>query len=223
MPPSASAIPPTQTTQRVPKRSSKLTSRAGAAAGALGVLAIRGTEAGAACGGAGCGGGETRGGVGGETCGGASCAGSAAGGAAGCEGAAVRGVATTASPVSRAARRLSRRNSLSLTPPVLTRAIMATTGAASTKRTIRTINEKKSPIAAPRMRSVQEFRRQSSSAKVLAEYRSACSFEVEAERLGFGIRHRAAADRFDRRDHAAIAAQNLVGERDDADIRRRCR
>ncbi len=48
------------------------------------------------------------------------------------------------------------------------------------------------------------------------------SFQVEPERGAFHG-HLAAADRFDGGDHAAVAAEKLVGERHNADIRRRRR
>src|ERR1700733_1425162 len=216
MPPSASAMPPTHTTQRVPKRSSKPMSRVGSVTG----RAIEpgeselGTDAAA-----GCGDGEGGGGTGsvvmlGAGAGAAGCAFSGSGEGRG-DGAA--GLSSSDAILN------SRRRRLSLIPDVLTSAIMARTGVASSKTTSRTMNPTIEPPGVKSVRGVYAavVTGESLSSCLWSSVTAPCLFEVELEWLGFHG-HDAAANIFDRRDHAPLAAEQFVGQRDDTDIRR-CR
>src|SRR5581483_10481881 len=210
MAPSASARPPTQTTHWVPKRSSKLRGGEGAGVVMLG-------RAGAA---AGCGG-ET--GAGGTVVAGSGFVGaSAAGGSgAGC-GAAGAGAATGAaggaavSLRSSAIRRPSSEASRPCRPLAFTSATMAMTGIARTRATTMRPRKISSIAARPRSNPAADAMRAGGLAEA-GLVGGLLLVQVEPERITL-VGDLAGTDHLDGADHAAVAAEQRVGKRDDAHI-----
>src|SRR3984957_5787667 len=193
MPPSASATPPTQTTQRVPNFSSKpIACGVGDWAGVGGES---GTDGGGDINGAGVGVGST----------GAATIGVGAGADLGVGGGTPAAAAARSNFFNRSSScRSSLRSRLAATT-----AITALTGAARSNTTANMIQP---TIGAP------------SANRNLRIYNAALCIllQVEPERRGF-FGKATPADGLDGGDHAAVAAEQPVGQRDDADIGRRCR
>src|ERR1700722_3818792 len=195
MPPSASATPPTQTTQRVPNFSSKPIAcgvgdwaDVGGESGTDGGGDINGAELGV-------------GSTGAETIG----VGAGAGADLGVGGGTPAAAAARSNFLNRSS---SRRNSLR-SRPAATTAITALTGAAKSNTTANMIQP---TIGAPGAN--RNLRIYNAALRIL--------LQVEPERRGF-FGKATPADGLDGGDHAAAAAEQPIGQRHDADIGRRCR